>query len=385
MVQLAMADNPPSTPSSVTSGRTELEKFTKATEHALSMRCGIKLEKVEPGAQELRSLTLRELSREYLHKIGVDTKGMSNMRLAGGVLGTVRLEATSDFPNILANVANKVAMNAYQEAPSTWQAWCATGSANDFKASSRPQLSEAPDLELINEDGEYKHGTFSEFKESNQLKTYGKAFRLTRQAIINDDLGMFTRIPRAFGAAATRRINDLVYAVLTGNQTMAYDSTALFHADHGNLLTGAALSTTSLGAGRAAMRIQKGPGGAVLNITPSFLLVPAALETTADVILRSAALPDDNKSAAVHNPWQNKLTPVVEARLDALSSTGWYLAASPSQIDTVEVIFLDGVQAPVIEETETMNVDGREYLVRIDVGVRALDHRGLAKNTGVAG
>jgi hypothetical protein len=30
-------------------------------------------------------------------------------------------------------------------------------------------------------------------------------------------------------------------------------------------------------------------------------------------------------------------------------------------------------------------VDGREYLVRIDVGVRALDHRGLAKNTGVAG
>jgi hypothetical protein len=385
MVQLAMADNPPSTPSSVTSGRTELEKFTKATEHALSMRCGIQLEKVEPGAQELRSLTLRELSREYLHKIGVDTRGMSNMRLAGGVLGTVRLEATSDFPNILANVANKVAMAAYQEAPSTWQAWCATGSANDFKASSRPQLSEAPDLELINEDGEYKHGTFSELKESNQLKTYGKAFRLTRQAIINDDLGMFTRIPRAFGAAATRRINDLVYAVLTGNQTMAYDDTALFHADHGNLLTGSVLSTSSLGAGRAAMRIQKGPGGAVLNITPSFLLVPAALETTADVILRSAALPDDNKSAAVHNPWQNKLTPVVEARLDALSSTGWYLAASPSQIDTVEVIFLDGVQAPVIEETETMNVDGREYLVRIDVGVRALDHRGLAKNTGVAG
>jgi hypothetical protein len=45
-------------------------------------------------------------------------------------------------------------------------------------------------------------------------------------------------------------------------------------------------------------------------------------------------------------------------------------------------MFLDGIQAPVIEETDAMNVDGREYLVRIDVGVRALDHRGLYKNAG---
>lgn len=382
MVELAMADNPPSTPASVTGGRTEMEKFNAAAEHALSLRCGIKLEKVEPGANDLRGMTLRELSREYLQRMGINTHGMSNMTLAGSALGTVRLASTSDFPNILANVANKVAMDAYQEAPSTWQAWCATSSANDFKSADRVQLSEAPALSLINEDGEYTHGKFSEFKETNQLKTYGKAFRLTRQAIINDDLGMLTRIPRAFGAAATRRINDLVYAVLTSNQTMAYDDVALFHSDHGNLPSAAALSASSLGIARAAMRIQKGPGGATLNISPSYLLVPAALETTAEVILRSASLPDADKSSGVYNPWKNALTPVVEARLDALNPKSWFLAASASQVDTVEVLFLDGIQAPVIEETESMNVDGREYLVRLDVGVRALDHRGMLKNVG---
>jgi hypothetical protein len=193
---------------------------------------------------------------------------------------------------------------------------------------------------------------------------------------------MLTRIPRAFGAAATRRINDLVYAVLTSNQTMAYDDVALFHSDHGNLPSAAALSASSLGIARAAMRIQKGPGGATLNISPSYLLVPAALETTAEVILRSASLPDADKSSGVYNPWKNALTPVVEARLDALNPKSWYLAASASQVDTVEVLFLDGIQAPVIEETESMNVDGREYLVRLDVGVRALDHRGMLKNVG---
>jgi hypothetical protein len=382
MVDLAIQDNPPSRPASVSGGRTEMEKFSEAAEHSLCLRCGVHLEKPADGSRELRSLTLRELAREYLSRSGTNVRGLSSMQMAGAALGTVRLASTSDFPAIMSNVANKVAMKAYQEAPSTYQAWCAVGDAADFKATSRPQLSEAPSLDLITEDGEYKHGEFSEFKESNQLKTYAKAFRITRQAIINDDLGMLTRIPRAFGSAATRRINDLVYAIVTSGQTMAYDSTALFHADHGNLMSGAALSSTSLGAGRAKMRVQKGPAGAVLNLEPRFLLVPAALETTADVILRSAALPEDNKSSATYNPFQNRLTPVVEARLDAASATAWYLAADPSQVDTIEVLFLDGIQAPVIEETDAMNVDGREYLVRLDVGVRALDHRGLSKNAG---
>ncbi len=381
LVELTAANNKPSVAGAVSARRTEGEKFGKAAEHALCRRCGIKVDKAEPGTETLQGMTLKELARESLRIGGASTKGMDNMRLAGAALGVVRLESTSDFPSILSNVAAKVAMTAYEEAPSTWQAWCATASSTDFKPSDRPQLSEAPSLELITESGEYKHGTFSEFKETNRLHTYGRAFRITRQAIINDDLGMFTRIPRAFGAAAVRRINDLVYAVLTGNQVMAYDNKPLFDEKHGNIAQAASLSADALGKARAAMRVQKGPGGAVLNLQPSFLLVPAALETTADVLLRSTALPDANNSG-VYNVWENRLTPVVEARLDASSTTAWYLMASPSQVDTVEVMFLDGIQSPVIEETETMNVDGREYLVRLDVGVRALDHRGMLKNAG---
>lgn len=386
MVDLVSLDHKPVGGGRLESGKTELEKFTLAAGDALAMRCNLSVDKPAPGSMELRGYTLRELAKEHLERTGMHVRGLDNQTLAGVALGIVRLSGmhtTSDFAAILANTAEKILQRAYETAPSTWQAWCATASGNDFKSVDRPQLSEAPSLELINEHGEYTYGGFSDFKEANQIRTYGRKFAITRQALINDDLGALQRIPRAFGGAAARRINDLVYAILTGNQVMAYDNTALFHANHGNLAgTPGALASGTLGTARTAMRKQTGPNGATLNIAPRYLLVPAALEMTADVLLRSVASTDSEKNSGVVNPWQNALIPVVEARLDATSATAYFLAADPSVIDTVEVMFLDGNQTPVIEEMEQSNIDGREFKVRIDVGARALDHRGLYKNAG---
>lgn len=390
MVDLVALANPPvgggRFEGRVEGGQVEMEKFTLAAEDALCLRGGMRLTKPSPGAQELRGRTLRELAREYLERQGVSTRMMTNNQMAGAALGVVRLSGmhtTSDFANILSNVASKVMQRAYEEAPSTWQIWCAVGEASDFKPSERPQLSEAPSLELINEHGEYTAGTFSDFKESNQVKTYGRKFMVTRKTIVNDDLNALLRIPKAFGAAGQRRINDIVYYILTANQTMAYDSKALFHADHANLANPAdVLGTTGLSNGRKGMRVQTGPNDSVLNIVPRYLLVPASLETSSEVLLHSVSSVDDNKNEGVANPWRNALVPVVESRLDSNSTTAWYLAADPNQVDTIEVVFLDGVQAPVIEEAETADIDGKAYYVRLDVGARALDHRGLRKSAG---
>jgi hypothetical protein len=40
---------------------------------------------------------------------------------------------------------------------------------------------------------------------------------------------------------------------------------------------------------------------------------------------------------------------VEEAQLDGNSTSAWYLAADPSQIDTVEVSFLQGEESPVLD------------------------------------
>jgi hypothetical protein len=41
---------------------------------------------------------------------------------------------------------------------------------------------------------------------------------------------------------------------------------------------------------------------------------------------------------------------IVDARLDADSTTAWYLLANPSIFDTIEVGYLDGVAAPFVDQ-----------------------------------
>ncbi|ESY71900.1 hypothetical protein X740_33620, partial [Mesorhizobium sp. LNHC221B00] len=82
-------------------------------------------------------------------------------------------------------------------------------------------------------------------------------FAITRQAIINDDMSVFTRIPSRMGRAAIRTVGNLVYAVLTANAAMS-DGVALFHTNHKNIGTGA-IAMASLDAARAKMALQKDP------------------------------------------------------------------------------------------------------------------------------
>jgi hypothetical protein len=373
VLQRYAEQNPPVQTPSVEAGRTERDKFRSAVVDGLAARAG-----VGDAPNEFRGRTLVQIAEESLRRAGISTVGKRNLEIAGMALR----ESSSDFPYILANTADRVMQKAYTEYPSTYEAWTSITDGSDFKSVSRPQLSEGPDLELLAEGGEYKAGSVSELAESNQIQTYGKVLTLTRQAIINDDRGAFTRIPRLFGASAVRKINDLVYAILTSGQTMSYDSTALFHADHGNIATAADLSAAALTAARAQMRIQTGPGGQVLNLMPKFLIVPAASETTAEVILRSASLYESGANSGTHNPWRNQLIPIVEPRIDTADADSWYLAADPNQIDTIEVMFLDGVRTPYIDEEVGFDVDAIKIKARIDVGARALDHRGLLKNAG---
>ena len=126
----------------------------------------------------------------------------------------------SDFPNILANVANKTLRTAYEAAPRTFQPFCRQVTASDFKAMSRVQLGEAPALDKVNEGGEYKRGPLGEGKESYRVETYGKIIAISRQVLVNDDLNAFTRIPQLFGVAAANLESDVVWGIITANPNM---------------------------------------------------------------------------------------------------------------------------------------------------------------------
>ena len=144
------------------------------------------------------------------------------------------------------------------------------------------------------------------------------------------------------------------------------------------------LSISSLNDARVAMRRQTGlrkdSNAVKLNLTAQYLIIPPELETLARQILYS----DTDISGTnpnVINPFKNAFTPIVEAELEPWA---WYLMASPSTIDTVEVAFLNGQQSPVIEQRQGWNIDGIEYKVRIDFGVWMYEYRGMYKNSGAA-
>jgi hypothetical protein len=109
------------------------------------------------------------------------------------------------------------------------------------------------------------------------------------------------------------------------------DGKTLFHTNHGNLASaGSKLTVENLGAARAAMRKQKGIKGLdFIDPTPRFLIVPVALETTAEELLSSLVNPARTNDTG--NPeWIRGLTLAADPRLDAVSATAWYLAAHPT-------------------------------------------------------
>lgn len=351
----------------------EQEKFAKGAQSALLVRAGM-------GGQDdtrnnFRGYTLLEMARKALVIAGVNTDHLDKMAVCAAAF----THSTSDFTNLLANVASKAMLKGYDEAEETFQAWTTVGELPDFKSAKRVDLNTFPSLREVRAGAEYKYASVGDRGETIQLATYGELFSINRQTIINDDLSAFTRIPMKMGRAAIRTVGDLVYAILTSNPNMS-DNVALFHASHANLMSAAAINTASVDAMRVAMAKQK-ESKATLNIRLANLLVPIALEGTAKVVRDSEfEVGASNKNNTVPNSVRNTFEVISDARLDAASASNWYGAASPTMHDTVEVSYLDGNDRPFLEQQNGWMVDGTEFKVRMDAGVSPLDFRSMAKN-----
>ena len=366
------------------------QRRAHAMESAILHRSDPNRFKLEPGAEAFIAMPLLEIARAAVEGRGVRTAGMSKMQIAGEALGqrSGGMHSTSDFPNVLANVANKTLRAAYEAAPQTFRPLVRVTTVPDFKEVSRTKLSEAPQFEKVNEHGEFKSGAMSDAGEKYRVETFGRIVSITRQVLVNDDLGAFTRVPQAFGVQAAQLESDIVWASILSNPTMS-DSASLFHASHKNLLTAGAIGETTVSEARLKMGLQTGlDGKTVLNLSPVYIIVPKALQTAAEKFLTTIypTKEADATPAALKN-----LTIIAEPRLDAgiarykLSGDpkAFYFAASPAQVDIVELAYLDGAQGVYTETRAGFEVDGVEVKVRMDVGAKAIDWRGLAKNAGI--
>jgi hypothetical protein len=366
----------------------EKDKFRAAAEHGLILRAGMKVDSPAPGADELRGFTLVEIARECLRMSGLPHRGDVKSMVG-------RAMTSSDFPNILANLATKSMQQGWDDAQETWPIWTGEGSVSDFKTYYDNALSEFDDLEEIKDAGEIKLGGFTEkTPETYKIASYGKKFKVTRVMIINDDLNALTAMPAKRTEAANRKIGDIVYAVITGNGTMG-DGVAIFSTASTRLndATSGYLSApgiANIAEGIRVMGTHKDLAGKRrLNIRPQFFVAPKALEGTSEIFFRSDKYSDndtvatDSSFASTRvNPYSgNYLTRVYEPRLDDDSESAWYLMGPKGR--TVKVVFLNGRRGPILEMIQPgFSVEGFEYAVVIDAGAYATDYRGMYRNEG---
>jgi len=335
------------------------------------------------AAQEFRGMSLLRLAEESLTRSGVSVRGLSSREIAKGALGAKVRGAhhTSDFPLLLVDSFTRTLRAQYALYPRTFEAWARRSTMPDFREITRVQLSGLiGNFDEVQELGEYKAGTLSEASEKYKLAKFGKIVGISWEAIINDDLSAFTRIPQAFAMKAAQKQSDLVYGIMTGNPTMG-DTVALWNvATHKNYTsTGTALSEASLDVAYQLFRTQKSIEGDFLNLAPKFLIVGPKNELIARKLTSTNYTPAKQTDISVAALTGLQL--IVEPRI---TDYAWFLVADPAMIDTVEYAFLDGEEELFIEQKEGFDVDALQIKARMVFGTKAIDFRGMYKNAGAA-
>lgn len=286
-----------------------------------------------------------------------------------------RAMGTSDFPTLLGNAAGRVLLSAFEDSPAVLKQVARINNLPNFKDRTVLRMpGGTPSLEKVNESGEFTHGYMSEASNVWKLTTFGRIVSLSRQALVNDDLSAFSGLLAEFGRSAARREADELVTLITG--TPLVDGSALFHADRSSLISGgtSVLAAAGLALAVKSLRLQQEVGGGFVIQEPAYLVVPAALETTARQLVATIT-PSLTTSVQPYS-----LTVVVEPRLDAISTTAWYLVAGNQS--ALEYGYLDGATGPQTFTQDGWEVDGTEFKCRLDFGAGWVSPLGWVKSAG---
>lgn len=374
----------PQIDNSITITTDERDKYRAAMTGALVVRMTDSAEAPKDGGEVFGHMTTRELARDYLARSGVTGHAaMGPFELVSAALGMQRhgAQTSSDFAIALQQAGNLTIMDAYQVADDEeWRQMSNEKSANDFRPNAIAGLIGTPEFLVVEENGEYTYASFGDIGDSFKLWTAGRIISLSRQLIINDQLGLFGDMAGHLGRGAALHEANSWWANLLGNPNLA-DGNPLFHAaSHGNLAgAGSFLSSAGLSAGRAAMRKQKDRDGTTpINITPKFLVIGPDSETAADQLLATLAA---TKTSDVVPGFVRSLTVIVTPRI---TDYAWYLLADPRRAPVVQHAYLRGQRGIYTDTRVGFEVDGVEYKGRLDFSAKAADFRGAYKNPGAA-
>ncbi|MBT9386977.1 ATP-dependent Clp protease proteolytic subunit [Pseudooceanicola sp. CBS1P-1] len=289
------------------------------------------------------------------------------------------MQTTSDFPNILSTSVNRILASTYDLVEPTFAAVSREMSFNDFREHDVVRADEFPTLQKVTEAGEIKFGAIGDSSEVVALGAYATGLAISRQALVNDDLGAIQSVIDSAAAIVPEFEEATFWAYFLSNAKLA-DGKAMFHADHKNLATtAAAISETSVGAGYKALRTMKAADGKrnILSNAPSILLVGPELEMSAKQFLSQNLVA--TKTTDI-NIFSGELRPVVTEQIE---DSSWYLLVDPQKrTHNFKHGYLAGRSAPRVRVDEPFGVQGMRMTLEHDFGVGGVNYRGGYKNAG---
>lgn len=355
-------------------GQDEQETRRAAMTEALSYGLGHAVPQAGPSAaaRQFMGRGIVDIAAET-----IDYRGnrMLNARQIDEIFTRAASHTTSDFSIIFEGAVNRTLEGRYALAQPTFKRFARQRNFRDFRPDAAIKLGDFPMLQKVNEGGEIKYGTFTEGKETVRVFSYAIALRVTRQMLINDDLGAISELLSSYGATVAL-FEEVTFYAGAFNGKLA-DGKEVYHADHGNVAgAGTAIDVVNVGKGRTAMSKQKSlSGNPLLANGPKILLTGPDKLTEAEMLLTTIT----PATVATVNVFSGRLEPLQSSQLDG---NAWYLLPDPAGGSNYRWGYLEGYEAPRVRFDEPFGQQGFAMSVEHDFGCGATDFRFGYKNAG---
>jgi len=310
-------------------------------------------------------------------------RGERNIPRNPTILAERAFHTTSDFPALLSAAANKMLHAAYAPAQPTYRTLFLRRDFRDFKPHRHLRVGDFPNLVALSENGEIQAGTMSESQELVFLQTFARRIRVTRQMLVNDDLGAFTDFASLIGRRVADFENATAYGLLNSangdGPTLVTGAAPVFATGAARLnkaSAGTALDLPNLALGRAAVMRQRTLDGLPIAVGSQMRLLVGPNQELAARQLTVSVQATQTSNA---NVYAGFIQPLVEPLIQA---NRWYLFSEPAAAPVYVYGYLNGAEGPQVTTGNVQGVDGVEVSVIFDFGVGAIDWRGAWFNPG---
>ena len=330
-----------------------------ALNDALTIKAGVMPSHPHPLAEQVAEMDMKDIAiiAGELTAIEQGRRPTNDAAILG--MGLTR----SDFGMAMGDAMSYLAANRY-DAFADHLPLCADLPVADFKEISFPDISADVALQETRELQEHTAASVipADGTVKAQLRTYGRIISVSRQSVINDDIGLLANIFASMGTSAARIENEQVFTGLESNPNLQ-DGEPLFHEDLGNTES-SALSAEALASAVGKLRTMPLRRDEPANTKARFLVTAPELEMPAHRLNREHG----NRLEVIASPH--------------IKTGRWYVFADPEVAPVIQRLTLKGASGkPVMIEPQKRNItfDGIRLKARADIGIAITGRSGVVR------